>query len=213
MEFGIFVGGGGVVKDEIKLAISGDVSGELQPIHSWLFRTKNETRSASREMLDANRENKFIHEFDSAETLTKSIYDFYSQRGENIFAKGFDINNLPIYIQEAKKQIPYNYEIIANTLIEEGRLTKRDLKHCLLDLEDGMSTEDICKDFEKNRKNDTNIGNDLRLLLETYQEFKESRESIRSFTQIRMGEIIKQGKELLAENKQQDKGDSSYDKE
>lgn len=158
------------------------------PIPVWLFDSEVSQKSASKEMLEANKANEFVHGFDNAETLIMSIYNFYNENGKNIFAKGFNIDELSMYIERAKKKTPYDYKIIESTLIDEGRITQRQLNNCISNLEIGESIEDICKDYPS-------CSSDLRLYLETYQntnELRKSEEIPIKFTQkTRMGMLIR----------------------
>lgn len=175
------------------------------PIPTWLFDSKVSQKSASKEMLEANRNNELIHEFDNAETLIKSIYNYYNENGKNIFVKGFNIEELTIYIERAKKKIPYDYKIIESTLIDEGRITQRQLNNCISNLETGESIDDICKDYPS-------CSSDLRLYLETYQKTNELRKSTElpiEFTQkTRTGMLtrIRDKINQLVQNKNRNKG-------
>ena len=77
------------------------------PIPVWLFDSEVSQKSASKEMLEANKANEFVHGFDNAETLIMSIYNFYNENGKNIFAKGFNIDELSMYIVLLIKSISF----------------------------------------------------------------------------------------------------------
>lgn len=156
-------------------------------------------------MLEANRENALVYGFYNAETLVRSIYNYYNENGKNIFVKEFNIEELTMDIERAKKQISYNYKIIGNTLIDEGRITQRQLKNCILNMENGESIDDICKDY-------INCSTDLKLYLETYQKTNNSRKSTEVPKEViqktRMGLLtnIREKINLIVQNKNHNKG-------
>ena len=76
------------------------------PIPVWLFDSEVSQKSASKEMLEANKANEFVHGFDNAETLIMSIYNFYNENGKNIFAKGFNIDSLCVILNSIFKRLP-----------------------------------------------------------------------------------------------------------
>lgn len=140
------------------------------PIYSWLFDSKDNSNSASKEMLKANKDNEYVNGFNNAETLISSMYDYCNKKGIDIFSKEFNIDELTMHIERAKKQIPYTYGIIGDTLVDEGKVTNRQLKNCISSLEDGESIEVITEDYPECKK-------ELKLYLETYQKTMKSKRS------------------------------------
>lgn len=142
----IFVGGGETVRQEIRIAIYGEK--EIEAVPTFLYNGFG----ASREALERINKDEFknVYEFSDVESLIKSLY---SQYGKTIFSKEFDINKLGEYVRLAKRNIEFDYNIVENTLIEEGKYSEDDfvaIKQALELSEDNMYRKLILKQYEKN---------------------------------------------------------------
>ena len=125
--------------------------------------------------------NNFISEFEKiyrGEKLKELLIQYVDYSfWENKMNKSSAIEKIEEYwinkfkdCEFSQLNLPYDYKIIESTLIDEGRITQRQLNNCISNLEIGESIEDICKDYPS-------CSSDLRLYLETYQNTNELRKS------------------------------------
>lgn len=140
---GIFIGGGNVVSDEIKLALTGDYTGHITPIQSWLFNS-SESSASSQAITSSEYKNcEFMHQFSNVEDLIKSIYKYSKETNTDIFNKDFDINKIGEYIQEAKRKVDFDYKIIRKSILSEGKIKEGLLKYLESNADEAKNLDEV----------------------------------------------------------------------
>lgn len=195
--FCIFIGGGETVRTEIRLACNGGKYTE--PVHSFCFNGFG-NQSASKRAIEIAGDSENITGFFDAESLITQIYKTY---GKDIFINKFDINKLPLYIEQAKKRVVLDYQLFYETLLDEGKYTEGQLDMVKKMVEFG-NTADISQCFGKSK--------DLDLFVSAYSTYikeKSSKEIPTEFTADLRSEDIEKCGEVLKQEvyKKQEQGE------
>lgn len=200
----IFIGGGETLKTQIRLANKGGKNNN--PISSFIY--DGFEGSASSEFKKQGDKSDDVFFFSDVKDLIKNIYQAY---GKEIFIKDFDIEKLPLYIQKAIKDEGFNYELIADTLIGEGKLTVKQMNFIKKSINEGESKEDILGTFNLDEISLKDIGFLIDAYLEYYIEATAPEIPENTINDVKSSEVLDVAEKLekLKEdkNKKQDKND------
>lgn len=182
--FAIFAGGGETLKTELRLANKGGKNNQSIPC---LVYSGFEKAESSKFLKDNGDESEKFSSFSNAEDLIKNIYEIY---GNEIFFNGFDIEKLSYYIEKSKKNTNFNYQIIENTLIDEGKFGIEQLERIKDLIRKGVNAEEI----QKLLFLDKNTSKDIGVFIDAYKSYfvqKSATEVPKSLTEdVRLGSLF-----------------------
>ena len=206
--FAIFIGGGGVVTQEILLACMGKKESHIEPIQCFCYDGLDASAKAIEDFKGQNN----MKAFSNAEMLIRQIYSVY---GKEFFAQGFDIDELTAYINKSKRMIKPAHEIMAEKLIDDEECNDIQLMAIKNVIEQydgsGKFDEEINKVFKLIGKNNDN--KQLKLFIRTYSEYlnRNNNELPIDFTEnMSISEVIERNDKRFKDVLDQTRGKEEY---